>query len=422
MLLAALVVLNALCLIGGLLLNAELLNLAGADIPIKRLHSLEIYGQILAAVSVCLFAWRLCIWGHRRFGHTRYLYLSIALSTALAAPLTWWFQAAVPDLIADKFPTTLRVYSLYAYVAKKGLLYDSLQIPNLPYKEYRDKGEGKAFIANLGVLMSVQSSYVEQIDRNFQGFAVAVFRGYTRRNADSFYERLQAEVVPGTEAIIRAYAQVEALRATGVPGYQWVPIRWNADGQGLEPQPSIEEYARSIKPGIRSREAIANSDEIRDMARHALGPLYVKGMDVFASRTAFDAYLPGIANNMAYDVAHTDIRGEEGVNVLKNMWFVPWSLLSGLFMGALNIVGMALAIVERRGLLLKGRRVARTIAIVAILVIPLMAGNAILQSSGYKTAFRSVERGPMSMAAVFHWAMSAEAMLYNLTKPLLKTE
>ncbi|MCT7339984.1 hypothetical protein OI911_35955 (plasmid) [Pseudomonas aeruginosa] len=68
MLLIALVVLNAVCLISGLLFNAELLNMAGADIPLKQLQTLEIYSQILASASVCLFAWRMCIWAHRRWG------------------------------------------------------------------------------------------------------------------------------------------------------------------------------------------------------------------------------------------------------------------------------------------------------------------------------------------------------------------
>jgi hypothetical protein len=422
MLLAALVVLNALCLICGLLFNAELLNRAGADIPLQNLHSLEIYGQILAAISVCLFTWRLCIWAHRRFGKTQYLWVSIAVATTLAAPATWWVQGAVPDYIADKFPVSLRVYSLYAYVTKKGLLYDALQIPNMPYQEYRNKGEGKAFIANLGVLMSVQGSYVEQIDRNFQGFATAVFRGYTRRNATSLYDRVQGDVVDKADAILRAYTQLEAMRAMGMPGHPWKPITWPAQGQALDFTPSVDDYASSIKPGLRSREAISNSYEVRYMAKQALGPLYVDGMNLYASRKQFDDYLPGIAANMAFDVAHTDIRGEEGVNVLKNMWFVPWSLLSGLFMGALNIVGMVLAAAERRSLILKSRRIVRLTAITAIIVIPLLAGNAIITSPGYRSAFRNVERGPTLVSVVFHWAMSAEAILYNLTKPLLKAE
>ncbi|MCU9229620.1 hypothetical protein OE415_24975 [Pseudomonas aeruginosa] len=52
MLLIALIVLNAICLISGLLFNAELLNMAGADIPLKQLQTLEIYSQILASASV----------------------------------------------------------------------------------------------------------------------------------------------------------------------------------------------------------------------------------------------------------------------------------------------------------------------------------------------------------------------------------
>lgn len=422
MLLVALVVLNAVCLICGLLFNAELLNLAGADIPLKQIQTLEIYGQILASASVCLLAWRVCIWAHRRWGGVKYIGLSIALSTAVAAPVTWWVQGEVPDLIAEKFPASLRVYSLYAYVTKKGLLYDSLQIPGVPYQEYRESGEGKAFIANLGVLMSVQGSYVEQIDKNFQGFAAAVFRGYTRRNADALYERLQEEVVPSAEDIIRAYAKLEAFRATGVPGSEWKPISWPRQGERLGYEPSIDEYARSINPGLRSRPAIANTNEVRYMAQQALGPVYVKGMDVLSTRKQFDKYLPGIASNMAFDVAHTDIRGQQGLSVLKNMWFVPWSLLSGLFMGALNLVGLILSAVEQRGFIQGRRRIVRLSAIAVIVVIPLVAGNAIIQSAGYRTAFRSIEKGPTIMAGVFHWAMSAEAMLYNLTKPLLKAE
>lgn len=424
MLLAALAVLNAICLIGGLLFNAELLNKAGADIPLKQLQTLEIYGQLLASASVCLLAWRICVWAHKRRGSQRYLGVSIVLSTVIAAPATWWIQGEVPDIIAEEFPASLRVYSLYAYVTKKGLLYDALQIPGVPYQQYRDAGEGKAFIANLGVLMSVQGSYVEKIDRNFQGFATAVFKGYTRRNADALYERLQVEVIPTLEDIIRAYAGLEALRVTGVPGNERNPIDWPGQGEELSRAPSVSDYALSIKPGLRTRQAIAGTPEVRYMARQALGPLYVEGMDLFASREQFDKYLNGIASNMAVDVAHTDIRGEQGLSVLKNMWFVPWSLLSGLFMGALNIVGLVLSFIERRSTTPNPKRAftVRLAAVATIIIIPIFAGNAIIQSSGYRTAFRSIEKGPTLMVGVFHWAMSAEAMLYNLTKPVLKAQ
>ncbi|KSW28519.1 MULTISPECIES: hypothetical protein [unclassified Pseudomonas] len=422
MLLVALVVLNAICLICGLLFNAELLNMAGADIPLKELQSLEIYSQILASASVCLFTWRMCIWGHRRWGGAHYIGLSIALSTAVAAPATWWIQGEAPDLIAEKFPASLRVYSLYAYVTKKGLLYDSLQIPGVPYQEHRDTGDGKAFIANLGVLMSVQGSYVQKIDQNFYGFATAVFKGFTRRNGDRLYERLQEEVVPQIEDIIRAYAKLEAFRATRIPGNEWKPIAWPKPGEYLDYIPTAEDYARAIKPGLRTRQAIVNTPEVRHFAKEALGPLYVNGMDVLATRKQFDQYLPGIASNMAFDVAHTDIHGEQGLNVLKNMWFVPWSLLSGLFMGALNLSGLVLSAVEPRGLIQGRRRLVRLGAVAVIIFVPLISGNSIIRSEGYRTAFRSIERGPTIMAGVFHWAMSAEAMLYDLTKPLLKAE
>ncbi|EGH04011.1 MULTISPECIES: hypothetical protein [Pseudomonas syringae group genomosp. 2] len=421
MLLAVLTVLNALCLIGGLLFNAELLNKAGADIPLKNLQALEIYGQSLAAVSVCLAAWRLCIWAHGKWGHQQHLMRSILLSTVVLAPLTWWVQGVVPDAIAEAFPADLRVYSLYAYVTKKGLLYDSVQIPGIPYQEYRDKGEGKAFIANLGVLMSVQGSYVEQIGHNFQGFAQTVFKGYTRRNADRLYSRLQAEVIPVFDDIAREYAKVEALRRSGVAGNKRKPLALpNAALQ--QAPPSAEDYALAMPSGLRSRQAMANTAQVRGMARQVLGPLYVEGMDLLVTPNQFNTYLNGIASNMASDVARTDVHGAQSLSVLKNMWFVPWSLLSGLFMGALNIVGLLLSTVEQRAFIQKRLVAVRAAAVALIVVVPLLAGNAIIQSPGYRTAFKDIEAGPTLMAGVFHWAMSAEAMLYNLTRPLLNAE
>ncbi|KPB72440.1 hypothetical protein ACKUFS_00165 [Pseudomonas cannabina] len=422
MLLAVLAVLNVFCLFGGLLFNAELLNKAGADIPLKNLQTLEIYGQSLAAVSVCLVAWRVCIWAHGKWGHQQHLMRSILLSTVILAPATWWVQGVVPDVIAEEFPSDLRVYSLYAYVTKKGLLYDSLQIPGIPYQAYRDKGEGKAFIANLGVLMSVQGSYVEQIDHNFQGFAQAVFKGYTRRNADVLYERLQTEFIPVFNDIAREYTRVEALRRSGVPGSNRKPLAVSQNAVEAQARPSAQDYALAMPSGLRTRQALANTPEVRHMARQILGPRYVEGMDLLATRIQFNAYLNGIAANMASDVASTDVQGEQILSVLKNMWFVPWSLLSGLFMGALNIVGLLLATIERRAFIQKRILALRIMSIALIVVIPLLAGNAIIQSPGYRTAFKSIETGPTLMAGVFHWAMSAEAMLYNLTKPLLNAE
>jgi len=418
--LIALVVLNALYLVCSLLFNAELLNFAGADIPLKKLEVLETYSQVLAATSMCLLVWRIC---YRRYqSKGRVLWISLAVSTLIITPVTWWFQGAAPDLIADQFPASLRVSSLYAYVTKKGFLYDTLTIPKIPYKEFKDQGEGKAFIANLGVLMSVQGSYVERIDKNFQGFAAAVFRGYTVRNGDMLYERLQENVVSDIEGIIRAYAKFEGFRAAGIPGNEWKPNQWPGGGADLNYRPSIDEYAQSIKPGVRSREEIANSSEVRYMAKSALGPLYVKGMNLLATREQYESYLPGIADNMAFDVAHTDIHGSEGLNVLKNMMFIPFSLLSGLFFGAISLVVLIISGIEalRR---VPGRiRFVRVVAIFSIVIVPLVVGNRIVDSTGYRDAFRSSGKQPVVLASVFYWAMSAEAMLYNLTKPLLKAE
>ena len=418
--LIALVVLNALYLICSLLFNAELLNFAGADIPLRKLDVLETYSQILAATSLCLLVWRIC---YRRYqGKGRVLWVWLAASTLVVTPLTWWFQGAAPDWIAEQFPGSLRVSSLYAYVTKKGLLYDSLTIPQIPYKAYKDQGEGKAFIANLGVLMSVQGSYVERIDRNFQGFSAAVFRGYTVRNGDALYERLQETVVPSISDISRAYAQLEGFRAGGIPGSEWRPIKWPNAGADLGYQPTIDEYARSINPGVRTRDALANTTEVRHMAKTKLGPLYVKGMNLLATREQYQAYLPGIADNMAYDVAHTDIHGAEGLNVLKNMWFIPFSLLSGLFFGGISLVVLIISGIEALRSLPGRIRFVRPVAVISIVMLPLVVGNAIVDSPGYRDAFRSLGKQPVVLATVFHWAMSSEAMLYNITRPLLKAE
>lgn len=418
--LTALVVLNALYLICSFVFNAELLNLAGADVPLKKLEVLELYSQLLAATSMCLLAWRICY--HRYQGKGRTLWVSLAAATVLVTPLSWWFQGAAPDWIAEQFPATLRVSSLYAYVTKKGLLYDSLVIPNLPYREFKDQGEGKAFIANLGVLMSVQSSYVDRIDKNFQGFAVAVFKGFTTRNSDALYERIQETVVPSLNDITRAYAQVESLRAAGIAGNGWTPISWPIAGGDLGYEPSAEEYARSIRPGVRTQVAIANTAEVRYLARTALGPLYVEGMNLLATREQFQRYLPAIASNMAFDVAHTDIHGPEGLNVLKNMFFIPFSLLSGLFFSAISLVVLIISSMEALRRAPGRKRSVRVVAISLIVIVPIAIGNKIIDSPGYSNAFSGTGKQTVLLDSVFRWAMSAEAMLYNLTKPLLKAE
>jgi len=158
------------------------------------------------------------------------------------------------------------------------------------------------------------------------------------------------------------------------------------------------------------------------MAKNKLGPLYVKGMNLLVTRDQYQTYLPGIADNMAYDVAHTDIHGAEGLNVLKNMWFIQFSLLSGLFFGGISFVVLIISGIEalRR---VPGRiRFVRPVAIVSIVLLPLVVGNAIVDSPGYRDAFRSLGKQPVVLATVFHWAMSSEAMLYNITRPLLKAE
>ena len=147
--------------------------------------------------------------------------------------------------------------------------------------------------------MSVQGSYVERIDRNFQGFAAAVFRGYTVRNGEALYERLTESAVLSAEDIIRGYTKLEGLRAAGISGNDNKPIPWPRAGRDLGYTPSIDEYARSIAPGIRSRDALLVTPEIRHMAQTTLGPLYVKGMNLFATREQFKSYLPAIADNMA---------------------------------------------------------------------------------------------------------------------------
>lgn len=418
--LIALVVLNTVNLLCNLLFNAELLNMAGADIPIKKLEVLETYSQILAASGMCLLAWRVCVRRHR--GKGRVLWTWIAASTAVVIPTSWWVQGAVPDLIAERFPEPLRASSLFAYVAKKGLLYDSLTIPRIPYKQLKAQGEGKAFVANLGVLMSVQGSYVQAIDKNFQGFSAAVFRGYTSRSADDLYARIQESVVPVVLDVTRVYASLEGFRAAGIPGNEWKPIRFPAAGADLDYQPTIDGYARSVKPGLRTREEIAGSAELRYMARTALGPVYVKDMPLLATREQFQKYLPGIADNMAYEVSHTDPHGFEGQLVMRNMWFIPFSLLSGLFFGFISLVMLIMSGIEALTGPSRQIRYIRIMAIASIVIVPLVVSNPILDSQGYKDAFTSSGKQPVLIATIFRWAMSSEAMLYNVTKPLLKAE
>ena len=109
--LVALVVLNAIYLICSLLFNAELLNMAGADIPLKQLEALELFSQLLASTSMCLLVWRLCY--HRFKDKGRVLWVWLAASTLIVTPATWRFQGAAPDWIHEQFPVADRARRLY---------------------------------------------------------------------------------------------------------------------------------------------------------------------------------------------------------------------------------------------------------------------------------------------------------------------
>jgi hypothetical protein len=145
-------------------------------------------------------------------------------------------------------------------------------------------------------------------------------------------------------------------------------------------------------------------------------------MPLLATREQFQQYLPGIAENMAFEVAHTDPRGPEGVQVLKNMWFIPFSLLNGLFFGSISLVILIVSGLEALTGWTASIRYVRLAAIAAIVTVPLVFSNPILDSTGYRTAFESSGGQSVLIATVFRWAMCSEAMLYNFTKPLLNAE
>ena len=104
------------------------------------------------------------------------------------------------------------------------------------------------------------------------------------------------------------------------------------------------------------------------------------------------------------------------------MWFIPFSLLSGLFFGAISLVVLIISSIEALSRMPGRIRFVRPAAIALIVIVPLALSNGIVDSAGYRDAFRSLGRQPMVVASVFNWAMTSQAMLYNLTKPLLRAE
>ena len=108
--------------------------------------------------------------------------------------------------------------------------------------------------------------------------------------------------------------------------------------------------------------------------------------------------------------------------MVKNMWFIPFSLLSGLFYSAISLVKLVISSIEANRPLRRRIRFVRPLAIAVIISVPLALSNGIVDSAGYRDAFRSQGRQPVLVASVFDWAMTSQAMLYNLTKPLLRAE
>src|SRR3546814_9212103 len=107
---------------------------------------------------------------------------------------------------------------------------------------------------------------------------------------------------------------------------------------------------------------------------------------------------------------------------LNNMWFIPFSRFSGLFFGGICLVVLIISGIEALRSLPGRIPFVRPVAVISIVMLPLVVGNAIVDSPGYRDAFRSLGKQPVVLATVFHWAMSSEAMLYNITRPLLKAE
>lgn len=404
-----LILLNLVFLLCTIAFNAELLSLAGSDITLKHFDRIAEIGQILSSFGVTLLAWRIIA----QYKSGKALFKAWGIAILVLYPVTYFAQSAISTLIIEKMPHEYKVASLYAYVLKKGYLSEVIQFPDFPNVRGKDSGAHTAFIANMGVLFNPDNLYIKGIDENFSGFSSKVFKGYWKSHQDELYQRYTKRGVSRFKEVIRTYAIIEQKRAENPHSskFKSVPLK-GIVADGTEKEQNFR-YALAFPPGIRDANTLLQHRAMHLLAADSLGPLYVQGMSLNASQQLFNTYIPYISNNMASAITATDLSGEQGQMILKNMIFLPLTLFTSLFFGIISFVVLVFSLMELRQPATP-RPKLKLALILVLLLMPFIIGNPIVKSQGYTILIKRSGDGVEFIQPILKWAMITEGWLYTL--------
>jgi len=410
----ALILLNLVFLLCTILFNAELLSLAGSDITLKHFDRIAEIGQLLSSFGLTLLSWKFM--AQRWTGKA--LIKAWAISFVILYPTTYLGQSLASQLIIEKMPNEYKVASLYAYVLKKGYLADVIHFPKLPDDRGQETGAHTAFVANMGIIFNPENLYIKGIDDNFSGFSSKVFKGYWQVHHDELYQRFHERAFPRFKAVIKAYSELERKRLENpfTEKYKPVPLRGIVEGGTEEEQ--NERYALAFPAGIKDIRVMVNHPIMHVLAADVLGPIYVKGMQLNADAKQFEAYIPYIANNMASAITATDLSGEQGKMILKNMIFLPLTLFTSLFIGIISFVVLLFSLIELRQPAIPRPKLKIAI-ILFMLVMPFVIGNTIVKSDGYRLLIKRSGGGIEYIQPILKWSMVTEGWLYALKGKVL---
>lgn len=409
----ALILLNIVFLVFNLAFNAQLLDLAASDITLLKFDEIARNGQLLSAFGMTLLAWKLL--------STRFVGKKLALawlaSFILVYPFAYVTQDIVPEIIMKNLEHKHKAASVYAYVVKKGYVSSVITLKNIEGYSKDISGANKSLVANMGILLNYNSEYLKKIDNDFVAFTSYVFTRYWAKHSDELYEKFKDGSIEPIKEVVEQYASEEAHRSS-LPSserkhHRPVPLSSPAFSDNAKSRPHVLLYARAIPEGIRSKDTLIKDKHIQMMVKSVLGPLYVAGMNPLATKEEFNQYIPQISQNMANEVAATNLDSEQGKAIIKNMLFLPFTLATSLFMGVISIVILLFSFIETissRG----GNNTKIKIAIIAfIIVAPLIVGNSVVNSAGFDDLVAK-SGGTLDMAKfVVKWAMVTEGWLYE---------
>lgn len=410
----ALILLNIVFLVFNLAFNAQLLDLAASDITLIKFDEIARNGQLLSAFGMTLLAWKLL--------STRFVGKKLAVtwlaSFVLVYPCAYVIQDVVPDLIMENLEHKHKAASVYAYVVKKGYVSSVITLKDIEGFNKDRSGANKSLVANMGILLNYNSEYLKKIDKDFVAFTNYVFTRYWQRHSDELYEKFKARSIEPIKEIVEQYASEEAHRKS-LPlserkHHAPVPLSEPAFSDNAKTRPHVLLYARALPEGIRNKDSLIKDKQIQMMAKSVLGPLYVNGMNPLATKEEFNRYIPQISQNMAYEVAATDLDSEQGKAIIKNMLFLPFTLATSLFMGVISLVILLFSLIEAVSNRSNNSTKIKSFIIAFIVVAPLIIGNSVVNSAGFDDLLAK-SGGTLDMVKfVVQWAMVTEGWLYEI--------